>query len=141
MELISQKFASLLGQTLSLASVSEDCKVMSFGTEDGDTFQLYHEQECCEEVYVEDVAGDLADLIGTPILQAEEISYAHREGEKPAKELPYGEDSYSWTFYKLATIKGSVTIRWLGTSNGYYSEAVSFAQVIDGCQDSQHHHN
>ena len=41
---------------------------------------MMHHQDCCESVAVEDVIGDLADLIGTPILLAEEADQRQRAG-------------------------------------------------------------
>jgi hypothetical protein len=69
-----------------------------------------------------DVVGDLKDLIGNPILLAEEVV----GGDTPEELDNDPSESYTWTFYKLSTIRGSVTIRWLGESNGYYSESVNF---------------
>ena len=84
----------------------------------GRVFRLYHSQDCCESVDIEDVCGDVEDLIGSPILMAEEATSPDGDSE-----------SGTWTFYKLATVKGYVTIRWLGRSNGYYSESVYFEEV------------
>ena len=99
-------------------SVTQDGREMVFAN-DTEKFKFYHYQDCCESVYIESVVGDLSDLVGEPLLIAEEVS-----GEIPeAKEGEYGE-SRSWTFYKFATRKGYVDVRWLGESNGYYSESV-----------------
>jgi hypothetical protein len=98
-----------------------------FTMDNGDRYIMYHSQNCCEHVRIEDINGDLNDLVGSPVLQAEVVSGETRDGW----EEEYQNDSYTWTFYKFATIKGSVTLRWLGESNGYYSERVDFGKVED----------
>lgn len=118
------KFENLLGMTLSKIENKDDDEII-FTTAEGRRFKLYHSQDCCECVSVEDVIGDLDDLIGSPLLQAEEVT----SEENPAGITKEYQDSFTWTFYKLATIKGSVTIRWYGESNGYYSESVDFEEI------------
>lgn len=114
-------FSDLMGKTLTTI-VNENDELI-FTTNEGEIFKAYHDQDCCESVRIEDIEGDLNDLIGTPILQAEEVT----NSDEP-KPNEYAE-SFTWTFYKLATINGYVTIRWLGESNGYYSESVSFCKA------------
>lgn len=87
------------------------------------SFKFYHNQDCCESVTIEDICGDLSDLENSPILVAEQVSSIDGFSAGPAD---YCEESFTWTFYKFATIKGSVTVRFYGTSNGYYSERVTF---------------
>jgi hypothetical protein len=100
---------ALLGKTLTRAEVRNEDTEITFEAEDGSCFLMYHYQDCCESVYVESVVGDLSDLIGSPILQAEEV--VQMSGDDASLE-GRGDESFTWTFYKLATIKGSVTIRW-----------------------------
>ncbi len=113
----------LKGKTLVSVENTNDHELI-FTTTDGERFRLFHAQECCEDVYLDNVAGDLQDLVGDPILQAEKVS-----GQTPVDFDPTNHDSYTWTFYKLATRKGYVDLRWFGSSNGYYSESVDFEQV------------
>lgn len=80
---------------------------------------------CDVQVYIEDITGDLNDLIGTPILRASIEKNIEKE-----KLTDVHVAEYLWTFYKLATIKGYVDIRWYGSSNGYYSIEVGFDQII-----------
>lgn len=118
-------FNTLAGRTLTNVEINKDEgygeDVIRFYCDDGAVFAMKHFQDCCESVCIEDVVGDIADLIGTPILFAEEAT----SDTNPQSEY---DDSYTWTFYKLATIKGYVDIRWYGSSNGYYSESVDFYQ-------------
>ncbi len=115
----------LLGKTLK--SIEQVDAELHFTLNDGSIYQMYHSQECCEDVYIENINGDLNDLIGTPITLAEETVSADLQlSEDESKQY---NDSFTWTFYRLATVKGYVNIRWYGTSNGYYSESVSFEKI------------
>ena len=114
----------LVGKTLVKVEQVGDQEIF-FTTNEGKRYRMYHWQDCCESVTIEDVVGDLADLVGEPILIAEEAT---------SDENPDGVETdiwgtCTWTFYKFATRKGSVTIRWYGESNGYYSESVDFEEV------------
>ena len=91
-------------------------------------FTFEHEQDCCEGVFIEDIVGDLDDLVGRPIDIVEEVEY-DRDFNPPGVKPVVEADSFTWTFYKFATIKGWVDVRWLGESNGYYSEGVDFKGV------------
>jgi len=108
----------MLGKTFVkvTGSVGED--EMLFETADGQRFVFTHMQDCCESVDINDITGDLQDLVGEPLLVAEEV-----RGATPEPDEEHCE-SYTYTFYKFATRKGYVDVRWLGESNGYYSESV-----------------
>jgi hypothetical protein len=113
-------FSVLIGKTLVSVENVDDERII-FKTTEGETYKMLHFQDCCESVTVEDICGNLSDLVGRPILNAEMVS---REGE----ETDF--DTSTWTFYHISTIKGYVTIRWFGQSNGYYSESVDFIRLI-----------
>lgn len=119
------EITELIGKTLTDVHRTGDDEIR-FVAFDGSEYRMFHYQDCCESVSIEDVCGDLSDLTWCPIIQAEEVSNA--DG---AKKDDWNE-SYTWTFYKIATNRGAVTIRWYGTSNGYYSESVDFERVTGG---------
>lgn len=116
-------FSSLAGLTIaSIEGMELGEAEIHIKTTCGRHFVMYHWEDCCEEVLLEDVVGDVGDLIGLPILMAEAST---------SEENPKGDpDAFLWTFYKLATSKGYVDLRWYGTSNGYYSMGVSFCEVM-----------
>jgi len=109
--------AQMLGKTFVRVTGSVDGDEMLFETATGERFMFAHQQDCCETVRINDIVGDLQDLVGEPLLISEEV-----KGATEPDEEHY--ESYSYTFYKFATRKGYVDVRWLGESNGYYSESV-----------------
>lgn len=111
------EFSDLLGKVLIEAykDIFEGDDTIIFEIENGQRYKMYHDQECCENVHIKDIVGDMNDLIGSPILQAEVSSNMDGDDE--------------WTFYKLNTIKGGVTISWCADTDSYYSTEVEFKQM------------
>jgi hypothetical protein len=116
----------LLGKTLTECFQSKECSndSLHFTTSEGKKYHIYHNQDCSEDVHIDRQEGDLSDLIGSTLLQAEIVS-----------NFEYGEegrtDCLQWSFVKLATIKGHVVIVFRGTSNGWYGTEVAIYEDIN----------
>lgn len=116
----------LQGHTIvSIGGMEQGSEEVKFTRSDGVVVEMSHHQECCECVRIVDVNGNPEDLIGAPLVLAVES----QSGDWPVSDYV---ESYTWTFYRLRTANGDVDVRWLGESNGYYSESVDVFQVDRG---------
>ena len=117
-------YDELLGKTIVRAAASNDEFYLLF--DDNTYFRLYHEQCCCETVELIDVDGDIEDLVGGTLREAEVVTH---EWETSNYER--------WTYYKFGTQKGGVSLRWYGSHNGYYSNTVDEASgpITDDIQN------
>lgn len=116
-----QEPTDFVGKVLSeVSGLYKYSEQICFIAEDGSEYVMYHSQNCCEEVSVEDVECDVEDFEGAVVLSFEE-STAQEEDE---------EWRCTWTFYTIDTTKGRLWIRWNGESNGHYSERVSFVEIV-----------
>lgn len=115
-------FEELKGKIIKKISISEDKNIIKFLTDEDIEYQMYHDQTCCEDVYLDDVDNDINLLLNSPILKAQyTTNYTPAMGSR---------DSFTWSFYRLGTINGMCVFRWYGTSNGCYSEEADLYEVI-----------
>lgn len=124
------KINELVGKTIiNITGMEKNSDEIKFQTSDDKSYKMYHQSDCCESVYLEDIVGVGNDLFNNPILSATEESNRDKISglENVEQDDEYG--SFTWTFYRLSTIKGTVVLRWYGESNGYYSEEVYFEEV------------
>lgn len=120
------KIEEMVGKTFTKVYLDEYHTEMIFEN-DEERYVFFHDQDCCESVTIEDIVGDLSDLENTPLLKAEESNSADGCADETFRILSSEvicAESYTYTYYKFATIKGYVDVRWFGESNGYYSESV-----------------
>jgi len=115
----SAKMEDLLGLTPTAIKIKPDKTEVQILMQGGRTFRFFHFQDCCENVQLEDWLN-WEQLIGHPILKAYKTS--------TQKNTIYG-DSETWTFYTLGNHITTTVMRWLGESNGYYSEDVDLEKI------------
>ena len=117
------RLKSIINQTITdIVGANENSDRVEFTLENGKKISMYHSQDCCESVGVEYIEGDINCIIGTPVIEA------YEDNEEP-KNWDDAPESYTWTSFTFITEKGKAVIRWLGVSNGYYSESV---EVYEG---------
>lgn len=132
------KFEELKGKTLvKIERVwdthnGEDVEVLRLTDSEQNIYELYHDQGCSESVCIESICGDISDIINQELVLAEEVIHEQNVQPPEISGMSSGQNSFSWTFYKLETVMGGITIRWVGESNGYYSEKVDFRLVSNG---------
>ena len=82
-------------------------------------YAFYHQQDCCESVWLTQVDGISDKIIGSRIVIAEEVV--------DEKDTECGH--ITWSFYKIGTNKGMIDFRWQGRSDGGYSETVNLVKI------------
>lgn len=82
--------------------------------ESGNVLELFHDQDCCECVVIEDIQGEPVQLIGKTLEYVDEEIEDGNVGESSTR-----------TTYTFKTSNYMLKIIWLGESNGYYSESVT----------------
>ena len=84
-------------------------------------------QDCCENVSIQDTEGEWHTIIGKVIIEADEEII---------------ESNTSWgsrtdTKLKFRVDDATVISKWVGESNGYYSESVDIAEVARTASEEQ----
>lgn len=113
----------LIGEILTHIDVDEDNNEIMLTTESGRIIKIFHYQDCCESVRIEDTEGNWHTLIGKVITDASEEVFP--EGDPP----PEYSDSWTRTVLTFKVDNSTVISRWIGESNGYYSESVNIEDI------------
>lgn len=115
-------FSDLVGKVIVSIDIDNDTTIE---TSDGKRYMLMHYQDCCERVEFHKQIGEASNILNEVITLAEEDSC----DPDWADGMKYSDDSHTWSSFYLETSKGRLELWFLGESNGYYGESVSFVEL------------
>lgn len=115
------KFKDLIGETLEFVDVDEQENQILLTTKSGRRILIYHDQGCCESVRIVDTLGNWHDLIGKVIVEVEEDIIDSGDHD--------GYDSKTETTLTFKVDGSTVISKWIGESNGFYSESVDITEI------------
>jgi len=115
-------FDALVGEVLEAIDVDKEKDQILFTTRSGRQFLIHHEQDCCETVEIVGQDGCFLKLVGKPIVEAREIAIDTSDDDN--------SDSQTTTTLVFRVDGETVISRWVGDSNGYYSESVDISEIV-----------
>lgn len=114
---------SLVGETLIHIDTDEYFDEIMLTTASGRVIRIYHDQNCCESVRIEDTQGNWHDLLGKVIVEA-----THDE-DSQGNPPPKFSDSWTRTTLTFRVNDATVISKWIGESSGCYSESVNLEEI------------
>jgi hypothetical protein len=115
-------FDALVGEVLDAVDIDREKDQILLTTRSGRQFLIHHEQDCCETVEIVGQDGCFLKLVGKPIVEAREIAI------DTTKDDSLGTETTTTLIFRVDD--QTVISRWVGDSNGYYSESVDISEIV-----------
>lgn len=83
-------------------------------------YDMYHSQDCCERVVLDETVGNINDITDEVITDAFTTDDGAEDDDRSYEYVEY-------TNFHVVSAKGTVVFRWIGSGNGYYGTGVSIS--------------
>jgi hypothetical protein len=110
---------SLVGETLSFIDIDDDNNEILLTTESGRQIKIFHQQDCCESVFIDSTDGDWNELLGKVLIEVTK--------DVVSDETECETSTHTKLIFRVND--ATVVSRWIGYSNGYYSEDVDIEEL------------
>ncbi|MGL5050328.1 MAG: DUF7448 domain-containing protein [Fusobacteriaceae bacterium] len=122
----------LINKTITKVEELDEQTLLRIHVKEGGYLDFVHIQDCCECVWLEDGFEELKMMEGQKVLSA------YNDDNNDDNYDKYGDDDNydlileewgssttgTWTFYNISTKNTDACLRFIGVSNGNYSETV-----------------